>query len=213
MQAREVLLGYGKVGDFGRFLMESHLPCRRGDRFVVNTARGVELGSYLCEAGEGHRHVLRATAVGQVLRKATADDGRLAEQVAAQAGQLFAVARQTAAEFSLSLQVLDAEVCLDGQVAVLYFVRGPDCSPEPWLEALESRCALRILLQDLALPELNDPALPLSSCGSGGCGSDGGCGSCSSGGCTHCGQSSAPAPASAANDHPHGARVPLYSSP
>src|SRR2546421_556463 len=53
MEEREVLLGYGKVGDFGRFRAAAPLPCRRGDQLVVRTPRGLELGAVLCFVHSG----------------------------------------------------------------------------------------------------------------------------------------------------------------
>ena len=43
MSQRDYLLSFGNAGDFGRFRSEMPLPCRRGDKLVVRSARGQEL--------------------------------------------------------------------------------------------------------------------------------------------------------------------------
>ena len=55
----EYLLSYGTAGDFGRFRPTRPLTCRRGDRAVVRSARGLELGVVLCEAQPGHAALSR----------------------------------------------------------------------------------------------------------------------------------------------------------
>jgi PSP1 C-terminal conserved region len=206
MHQLEYLLSYGAAGDFGRFRAPATLTCRRGESLVVRSPRGLELGVVLCAAEQGHVRLLEQAAVGEVLRPASAEDRRAADQMRERGHRLFADARQVAAEFALPLEILDAEVLLDGRQAVLYYLKAADADPRPLLDRLADRHHLLVSLCDLAVPP--DPEEEdLASCGSGNCGS-GGCGSggCSSGKCATCPSHAHPAPAEVPQ------RVPLFST-
>src|ERR1700752_3813001 len=102
----EYLVAYGLVGDFGRFRAADSLSCRRGDRVVVRTPRGLELGQVLRDATPRHAHFLPNTTVGPLLRKAGVDDHRLAQSVGDRAGPFCDAAARRAAELELPLAVL-----------------------------------------------------------------------------------------------------------
>jgi len=48
--ANEYLVSYGKNGEFGRFAAAEPLACRRGDALVIETNRGLEIGSVIRSA-------------------------------------------------------------------------------------------------------------------------------------------------------------------
>src|SRR5262249_31190894 len=89
MIVQEYLLSYGSMGDFGRFRPAAPLACRRGDRAVVRSHRGLELAAVLCPATPGHAHFLPNTTVGQFLRLAGPDDLVRAEEVRQRGHRLF----------------------------------------------------------------------------------------------------------------------------
>src|SRR5438552_4543646 len=118
----DYLLSYGVVGDFGRFHPVTSLSCRRGDRAVIRTPRGLELGTVLCPTAPGHARYLPNTSVGQLLRLANADDEQTARRLHERGRAIFDDGRQSAAALGLPLEVLDVEVLLDGGRAVVYHV-------------------------------------------------------------------------------------------
>ena len=79
MSQRDYLLSFGNAGDFGRFRSEMPLPCRRGDKLVVRSARGQELAVVIRPATEQHATFLGQSFVGEILRPAT--EGDLAQSV------------------------------------------------------------------------------------------------------------------------------------
>ena len=180
----EYLLGYGLLGDFGRFRPTRALTCRRGDRAVVRTCRGLEIGEVLCATKPRHAHFLPNNTVGTLLRLATSEDDLLVEELSARAMDFADDAAGRARELGLPLAVLDAELLLDREHAVLHFVRWEDCDVRPLVSSLSTHFALHVLLQDLTRAEVHEEE---HSCGS--CGSSGGCGDCGSGGCSTCGES------------------------
>jgi cell fate regulator YaaT (PSP1 superfamily) len=184
--AQDYLLSYGSVGDFGRFHPVKPLRCRRGDRAVIRTPRGLELGTVLCLTTPGHLHFLPNTSVGQLLRLASSEDEATAERRRDTALHLFDDGRQSAATLGLPLELLDAEVLLDGQRAVIYHVRWAECDVRPFVSSLSKRHDVQIEMHDLSRA---DQGCGRPDCGRGkggcdSCGSGGGCGTCGSHGST-----------------------------
>jgi len=184
----DYLLSYGSAGDFGRFRSNEPLGCRRGDRVVVRSHRGQELGVIMRPATEDHVRLLEGKFVGQILRLATAGDLELAGRMQQRSQALFQNARQLLAELGLPMDILDAEVLLDGRQGILHYLRWAECDPQPLMEPLAKRFRLLVTLHDLAagLPkEVADKegiGCGLPACGA----ASGGCSSCSSGGCGTC---------------------------
>lgn len=188
----EFLVSYGKSGAFGRFAPAEPLTLVRGDRVVVQSARGLELGSVLCAGTEGHARLLGRDAVGRLLRRAGADDDDAAARCTRLARTLFDDALALVQEDGLALDILDTEVLLDGRQAIVQCLGDAATTAQTLAARLSQRHQLTILLENLA-----EPALPAHEESTGGCGKpdcgrlngkSGGCSDCSSGGgCSSCG--------------------------
>jgi cell fate regulator YaaT (PSP1 superfamily) len=178
---RDYLVSYGASGDFGRFRAAAPLACVRGDRVVVKSERGLELGAVLCPARERHESL----PAGELLRLADAVDESLATEREATARELLERAATLAAELELPLEFLDAEVLLDGEHAVLQHVRWGDGDVRPLVRALAREHELSVTLTDLTRPQPEAEAHGCGNCGSegGGCGNCGEGGGCKSGSC------------------------------
>jgi hypothetical protein len=187
----EYLLSYGKAGDFGRFRADEPLPCSRGSQVVVRSHRGQELAVVMRPANEQHASFLADKFVGQILRLASDGDRELAERMQRKSQALFEDTRRMAADLGLPLEILDAEILLDGRQAVLHHLRWADCDPRHLMDQVAERYHLLVSLHDLGLKpagadkdeqETGGCGLPGCHSGEGGCGScssDGGCGTCS----------------------------------
>jgi cell fate regulator YaaT (PSP1 superfamily) len=175
----DYLLGYGLLGDFGRFRPTRILTCQRGDRAVVHTARGLEIGEILCATRPRHAQFLPNKTVGTLLRLATMEDEALTESLSHRAMDFADEAAQKAARLGLPLAVLDAELLLDREHAVLHFVRWTECDVRPLVSGLSTQFALSVIMQDLTRVDEHED-------GCGNCG-ESGCGDCGSGGCGSCG--------------------------
>ncbi len=187
----EYLVSYGRSGAVGRFVAALS-DLRRGVRVVVAGPRGVEIGVVLCSATPRHVRLLPGGRTGSLLRRAGPDDESTAKQRRALGDQLFADGRRLAAELHLPLEILDAEVLLDGRRAVVQHLRWAECDYEPFAAALQGAHGVEVLFEDLAVPtapdEESDGGCGEPGCGraEGGrgctsCGTDGGCGSCGTG--------------------------------
>jgi cell fate regulator YaaT (PSP1 superfamily) len=180
-ELREYILSYGVAGEFGRFRPVRPIDARRGDRAVVRTCRGLEVAEVLCVARPSHATFLPNTTVGRLLRLVSPEDEAIADRAKARAAELFDAARQVAGELGLPLEVLDAEVLLDGEQAVLHHLSWDSFDERELVGRLGGRFDLRVMLHSLktAAEEAED------GCGKENCGG-GNCSSCGSGGCGTC---------------------------
>lgn len=181
----DYLVSYGLLGDFGRFRAAEPIVARRGDRVVVRTPRGLEAGEVMSPASTGHARFLPEGTTGPLLRFFTPADEQAIDQSREHAQEFFSAAKDRAMLLDLPLEVIDAEVLLDREHAVLHLVRWEDCDVRPLVSGLSKQFGCHVLLQDLTRVE--DHHHGCSSCGSGGCESGG----CSTGGCGTCGKGSA----------------------
>jgi cell fate regulator YaaT (PSP1 superfamily) len=190
MSDPEYLVSHGNASDVGRFRAAGPAACRRGERVVVRSRAGLELGTVLCPATRRHAELLPDPFVGELLRPASAADESRAAGLAHQGQELFADARRLIAELGLPLDVLDVELTFDGRRAALHYLCWGACDERPLVSALSRRHAVEITLRDLAGPRPADAADHNAGCGEPGCGkaAGGGCTNCGSGGgCTNCG--------------------------
>jgi cell fate regulator YaaT (PSP1 superfamily) len=192
MQAEEYLASFGRTGEFGRFRTATPLGLHRGERVVVHGPRGVEIAEVMRSATPRHAHFLPNTSVGQLLRRLTPADERSERDMRRRAQQLFERGGQLAAELGLPLMLLDVEVLLDGEHAVLHPLRADDADIRPFVSTLSREFDMHITLADVSRDrqgaepdESDEPA----GCGRPDCGqrADGGCSTCGSGGCGSCG--------------------------
>jgi cell fate regulator YaaT (PSP1 superfamily) len=183
VNSEEYLISYGHAGEIGRFRPGEPFSCQRGDRVVVRTEHGLQIGVVLCDATSKHERLLENTFVGELLRKVQAEDEQIARGIQTRAGRLFDDARQLAAELNLPMEILDVEIQLDGHRVTLYYLRWAECDERLLVSGLSKKYEMMVALRDLALPA------GASACGRPDCGNQGGgCTTCGSGGCaTGCG--------------------------
>jgi hypothetical protein len=187
----EYLLSYGTAGEFGRFRPAAALECRRGDKAVVRSHRGVELATVLCPAVPGHARFLPNTTVGHLLRLAGPDDEAAAARAAATGRNLFDDARSLAAELGMPLEVVDAEVLLDGEHAILHHLNWDEFDERTLVATLTRRHRLHLRLHSLkGAAASKEHEEEHAGCGREGCGktAGGSCATCGTGGgCSTCG--------------------------
>jgi cell fate regulator YaaT (PSP1 superfamily) len=184
----EYLLSYGTQGDFGRFRPMRPLVCRRGDLAVVQSHRGVELATVLCPASNGHAAFLPNTSVGQLLRLAGPEDEEPAARTRERARSLYEQARRLAVAQNLPLEVIDVEVLLDNQHAVVQYLGWEPFDAPPFVSKLSTVFEVHITLQNLAQAAQHEEEE--HGCGRPDCGKTegGGCSTCGTGGgCSTCG--------------------------
>src|SRR5262249_34062716 len=140
---REYLVTYGRAGFLSRF--RAPVQYVRDDRVVVRSARGVELGIVLGEAGRP----VGPDIAGDIVRPATADDEAAAGQLRDRAGTILTHTHSEAEGPGLPLPLVDGEILLDGREAILQAVHWADCDATPLFEVLSARHGVLVKLADL----------------------------------------------------------------
>jgi cell fate regulator YaaT (PSP1 superfamily) len=128
---------YGRM----RFLGEcSGLPDQdhpRGQRVVVRSDRGVELGEVLCPATERTARFLPDPPRGEILRLATAEDHDQEARLAQDRPPVFATCQELIAKRRLQMDLVDIEIVHGRERIVFYYLA-------------EKRVDFRELVKDLA---------------------------------------------------------------
>lgn len=175
---REYLVNYGRAGYLGRFVNACGGTFARDERVVVQSARGIEAGVVLGETSAQFAHLVGVPA-GDLLRPATSDDVRTEQSNHARSARLIQEAQSAADSLKLQLLVLDAEVMLESERAILHLLPFADCDPTPLRERLNQQCGLEVTFLD----SRTGPEPEAIGCGKPGCGSEkGSCSDCGSGG-------------------------------
>lgn len=186
----QYLAQFGKTGGLGCFNVAEPMLLQRGQRVVLQSFRGVEVGSILRPATLHQARLLGSQSTGVIQRPLTADDQNWLQRLETLAQELFQVGRTLVSERGLALEILDVEVLFDGQRALLQYL----CADEPPLDEFVSQLGqafgVEVRLENLALGQPHEE--PAGGCGKPDCGKTeaGGCSSCSTGGCSSCGSSS-----------------------
>ena len=178
------LVRYGRPGFVGRFL--SATPLARGERGVVRSPRGTEIGEVLADLGPAGS---TGPMDGEVLRAPTPTDDAALDQLDTRGQVLLAAATAGADARNLPVAFVDVEMTLDG-TAVLPALPWAACDATPVLAELEAGSGLTVRLLDLSRTPTagTEPAAEPGGCGKPGCGSGsagsdgGGCSTCGTGG-------------------------------
>lgn len=195
--ACEYLVQYGREGFLGRFAGRELPPCGRGDRVVVRSHRGLELGTVLCDATPEHARFLPPGPSCELVRPAAPDDEFLAGEHSDFNLGVFAEAQRLVEDLGVPIAVVDVEVLLEPRTLIVHYLRIGLGGVRALVPELSGRFAALVELHDLALgiaTEYGDQAKD-RRCGSGSeaqgcdrpdckhgsCAEGGGCGSGSCG--------------------------------
>ncbi len=184
----QFIVSFGKNGALGVFTSDKPLTLRRGQKVLVQSSRGVEVGSVLRPATLQQARLLGATSSASLLRAVTRDDEIQRDQLADLQQRLFDMSRNLAQRDGLTLEILDVDVMFDRAQAIIQFV-GIDADTEKLASALELHFAMTIRLENLSVPKPNDEH-EHGGCDKPDCGrtTGGGCSTCGTGGgCSTCG--------------------------
>ena len=124
--------GRGKAYDFD----PGPLTLHEGDQVVVETSKGIELGACVSEVHDLPENKVYSP-LRPVLRLATQDDLRRAEQNRAREKSAFAICEERIAAHGLEMKLVDVEYSFEGNKALFFFTA-------------DGRVDFRELVKDLA---------------------------------------------------------------
>lgn len=128
---------YGQMRFLGEYagIAEQNHP--RGQRVMVRTDRGTELGEVLCPATDRTALFLENPSRGEIVRVASAEDLAAESRLPDRQKEGFATCREFIAKRRLQMDLVDVEVILGGERMVFYYLA-------------EKRVDFRDLVKDLA---------------------------------------------------------------
>ena len=183
MTAPTYLVQYGLSAHIGNFRAPTAGRFVRADRVVINSPRGIEFGTILCEP----KRPFGSATDGDLLRPIS-DDDESKWSLLLQESQAILSAVNDAVD-DQPVQFVDAEPLLDGRTFLLHALPWGDADVSRILERLSARLDRTLLVHDLSQLQSPTEEPEPSGCGKPGCGTEGGgCSSCSTGG--GCGTSS-----------------------
>ncbi len=182
----QFVVSHGKSGVLGVFTLTQPMAIPRGQRVIVQSSRGVEMGVVLRPATIQQARLFGATSSGLLLRFVADPDEIRRNELAEIEQSIFDTARAWAIRDALELEILDVDLFFDGQQAVVQFL-GKNVDVEAFAQVLEQHFNLTIRLENLAVPVAHDEHE--HGCDKPDCGREsGGCTTCSTGGgCSSCG--------------------------
>jgi cell fate regulator YaaT (PSP1 superfamily) len=135
--AATYIVRHGVMRFLGEFEPSEGAAYRRGDRIVVHTERGDELGEILSEATPRAVEYLSEPTKGKIVRVMTDDDLAQLHEVQDREDQAFRRCCDFIHERSLQMDLIDVEHLFGGERLIFYFVA-------------EKRVDFRELVKDLA---------------------------------------------------------------
>ncbi len=187
---RTYYVRHGAMRHVGRFAADGERSYAQGERVVVRSRRGEELGEVVAEVE------VAPPGSSRLLRAARANDLSRARVVADDRSRQLAACERFFGEGRWPLELVDVEPMLDEGRTVLLYLGPHKLDADGLAQALRDACGLNAIFEPVGLdvqdePDEHDHADDQGggSCGSGGCGGGGGdgggCGT-SSGGCDGC---------------------------
>ena len=128
---------YGQMRQLGEYTGLADHEHPRGQRVVVRSDRGTELGEVLCPATDRTALFLENPVKGPILRPASPEDLAAESRLAERQKEAFATCRELIAHRRLQMDLVDVEAILGGERLVFYYLA-------------EKRVDFRELVKDLA---------------------------------------------------------------
>jgi len=135
--ANKYIVRHGVMRFLGEFESGSGAAYLRGQRVVIRSDRGQEVGDVLCEATPETFAMLTDPTRGNVVRLVSEDDERRAQTARERQNQAFEICRKYIEERRLQMELVDVEHLFGGERLVFYFLA-------------EKRVDFRELVKDLA---------------------------------------------------------------
>jgi cell fate regulator YaaT (PSP1 superfamily) len=184
------LVSHGKSGGVGGFLSQLPFALNRGDRVVLDSARGREVGTVLCAAETRQARLLANAASSLILRLVSEADETDLIRSRKTAREIFEAGRRLALEQAVPVEILDVDVFLQDR-AIVQFVGPTATALEAFAQKLGETFRLDIRLENLAVEREVEHT---HGCDKPDCGktAGGGCSTCATGGgCSSCGSGAA----------------------
>ncbi len=145
------IIRHGAMRLLGEFAALPGASFMRGQRVVVRSERGQELGDILCSATpEAVSHLPEPTR-GDIVRLASEDDQRRDQQLRENSRKQFDTAVRLIAEHRLAMQLVDVEPLFGGERIIFYFLSEKRVDFRELVRAMAREFQTRIELRQIGV--------------------------------------------------------------
>jgi cell fate regulator YaaT (PSP1 superfamily) len=145
------IVRHGATRLLGDFIAPDEKLFSRGNRVILKTERGLEIGDILCPATpEAVRHITDPTR-GQILRAMSAEDRGKAEDNLALAKRQFTIASDIVEHRQLAMQLVDVERLFGGERLIFYFLSEKRIDFRDLVKELAREFQIRIELRQIGV--------------------------------------------------------------
>lgn len=116
------LVRHGTMRRIGEFGAAVGVEYRRGDRVIVRSERGTEVGEILCPATAEIVAALKDPIRGEILRAVTDVDRKKLKTIELERDNDFEIAEKLIIQHKLAMQIVDIERIFGGERAIFYFL-------------------------------------------------------------------------------------------
>jgi nitrite reductase (NADH) small subunit len=116
------LVRYGVMGHVSRVGSNRLIPCRRGDRVIVNTDRGLEVGEVLEAPSSTAGSSGENRPTGELLRVMSEEDQREQQRLESEHLSTLRMCEEHVAERKLPITIVDVEQLFDGQTIIVHYL-------------------------------------------------------------------------------------------
>jgi cell fate regulator YaaT (PSP1 superfamily) len=120
--AAKYIVRHGAMCLLGEFAASPGATFARGNRVVIRSDRGQEIGAVLCPATPQAISYLPEPTHGEILRLETDDDRQREQQIRDNNRKQFETAGRLVAEHRLAMQLVDVETLFGGERIIFYFL-------------------------------------------------------------------------------------------
>jgi cell fate regulator YaaT (PSP1 superfamily) len=145
------IVRHGATRLLGSFTAPEGQSFSRGERVILKTDRGLELGDVLCPATEQAISHITDPTRGQILRAMSAEDRVKAEESLAQAKQQFDIACSVVEHRQLAMQLVDVERLFGGERLIFYFLSEKRIDFRELVKEMARELQMRIELRQIGV--------------------------------------------------------------
>lgn len=120
--ATSLIARHGAMRFLGTFEADETKRYRRGDRVLLKTDRGVEVGDVLCESDPKAVQLLTDPTSGRILRHMTDEDRQILSRVKESETKELETCQQLSEHQHLQMELVDVEHLFGGERIVFYFL-------------------------------------------------------------------------------------------
>jgi cell fate regulator YaaT (PSP1 superfamily) len=156
---------HGTMRSLGEYHAPEGLTCQRGDRVIIRTERGLEVGDILCPATPQAVAYLPEPTHGDIVRLMTAEDTQREAQLRVQAKEEFETGRRLVSEHHLAMQLIDIERLFGGERVVFYFLADKRIDFRELVRAMAKEFQTRIELRQVGVRDEAKLLADFGDCG------------------------------------------------